>query len=88
MTLQELIRSIHGLENYLKKFEERYHLRSEDFYDFAIACKLEQPNDFIEWLGLYEIKQKREQKYRQRVAELLHQQKENLHLPLNEPVPA
>jgi len=70
MTLDELIRSMHDLENYLSKFEEKYRLRSEDFYRLAAAGKLEQSNDFIEWLGAYEIKLKRERKYQQRLAEM------------------
>jgi hypothetical protein len=85
MTIDELIRSIHDLENYLKKFEEKYRLRSEDFYKLATAGQLEQSNDFIEWLGVYEIKLKREQKYQHRLAEMLAQQKDMLHLPLSEP---
>ncbi len=60
MTLDELIRGIHDLGNYLKKFEEKYRLLSDDFYRLATAGKLEQSNDFIEWLGVYEIKLKRE----------------------------
>lgn len=85
MTLDELIRSLHDLENYLSKFEGKYRLRSEDFYRLATANKLEQSNDFIEWLGVYEIKLKRERKYQQRLAEMLGQQNTPLHLPLNEP---
>jgi hypothetical protein len=85
MTIDELIRSIHDLENYLKKFEEKYRLRSEDFYKLAGAGKLEQSNDFIEWLGVYEIKLKRERKYQQRLAEMLALQQNELHLPLSEP---
>jgi hypothetical protein len=71
MTLGELIRSIHELETYLKKFEEKYLLRSDDCYKLAKACKLEQNRDFIEWLGLYEIKLKREQKYQKFLTENL-----------------
>jgi len=85
MTIDELIRSIHDLENYLKKFEEKYRLRSEDFYRLASAGKLEQSSDFIEWLGVYEIKLKRERKYQQQLAEMLALQKNALHLPLSEP---
>lgn len=84
MTLDELIRGIHDLGNYLKKFEEKYSLLSDDFYRLAIVGKLEQSNDFIEWLGVYEIKLKREQKYQQRLAEMLAQQKGELQLPLSE----
>jgi hypothetical protein len=85
MTLDKLIRGIHDLENYLKKFEEKYRLLSEDFYRLATAGKLEQSKDFIEWLGIYEIKMKRAQKYQQRLAAMLTQQQGELHLPLSEP---
>jgi hypothetical protein len=88
MTLDELIHGIHDLENYLNKFEEKYRLRSEDFYRLATAGRLEQSNDFIEWLGVYEIKLKREQKYQQRLAEMLEQQRDKLNLPLSEPAMA
>lgn len=87
MTIDELIVGIHDLENYLKKFEEKYRLRSEDFYRLALSGKLEQSNDFIEWLGIYEIKLDREQKYQQRLAGMLAKQNgEELHLPLSEPI--
>jgi hypothetical protein len=88
MTLNELIRGIHDLENYLKKFEEQYGLRSDDFYRLATSGKLEQSNDFIEWLGIYEIKLKREQKYQQWLAERLVAQPDTLRLPLPEPIAA
>lgn len=51
MTRAELIRGIHDLENYLSRFEEKYRLRSEDFYRQVSARKLEQSHDFIEWLA-------------------------------------
>lgn len=55
-----MIRGIHDLENYLSRFEEKYRLRSEDFYRQVSARKLEQSHDFIEWLGVYEVKLRRE----------------------------
>ncbi len=85
IALDELIRSIHDLEAYLKKFEEKYLLRSEDFYRLVTSGKLEQSEDFIEWLGVYEIKLKREEEYQKRVREILDKQREVLHLPLSEP---
>ncbi|MEK7310882.1 MAG: hypothetical protein AAB382_02815 [Chloroflexota bacterium] len=69
MTLEELIHSIHTLENHLQKFEEKYKLRSDDFYSLVSEGKLEQSEEFIEWLGVYEIKLKREKAYARRLTE-------------------
>ena len=71
MTLEEILQSIHALEGQLRKFEEQYRLRSEDFYRLVQEGRLEQSADFLEWLGLYEIKCKREQQYRRRTDALL-----------------
>ena len=71
MTLGEILQSIHALEVQLQRFEERYRLRSEDFYRLVQEGRLEQSADFIEWLGLYEIKCKREQQYRRLTDALL-----------------
>jgi len=71
MTLEEILQSIHALEGQLRKFEEQYRLRSEDFYRLVQEGRLEQSADFIEWLGLYEIKCKREQQYRRLTDALL-----------------
>lgn len=86
MTLGELIKSIHELEDYLNKFEEKYLLRSEDFYNLAVENKLEQSRDFIEWLGIYKIKLKREQKYQKFLSQKVSK-KDLLHLPLKESNP-
>ncbi|MBI3363174.1 MAG: hypothetical protein HY023_18895 [Chloroflexi bacterium] len=85
MTLDELIRSIHTLENHLQKFEEKYELRSEDFYRLVAEDKIDQTEEFIEWLGVYEIKLKREKAYARRVAEMLATTRIPLRLPLAEP---
>ena len=86
MTLDELIRSIHTLENYLQKFEEKYRLRSEDFYQLVQEGRLDQSDEFLEWLGVYEIKLKREQAYARRFAEMLSSKRVPLRLPFSEPV--
>jgi len=85
MSIDELIRSIHTLENHLQKFEEKYHLRSEDFYQLATQGKLEQSEELIEWLGVYEIKLKRERAYHGRIAGMLTTSQKPLRLPLAEP---
>ncbi len=42
MTLEEILQSIHALEGQLRKFEEQYRLRSEDFYRLVQEGRLEQ----------------------------------------------
>lgn len=71
MTLGEILQSLHALEGQLQKFEEHYQLRSEDFCRLVQEGRLEQSADFIEWLGLCEIKCKREQRYRRLTDALL-----------------
>ncbi|HEY4691433.1 MAG TPA: hypothetical protein VIK33_19145 [Anaerolineae bacterium] len=85
MTLDELIRSIHTLENHLQRFEEKYQLRSEDFHHLVSEGKLEQSEEFIEWLGVYEIKLKRERAYHRRVAKMLTASQKPFRLPLADP---
>jgi hypothetical protein len=71
MTLEEILQSLHALEGQLRKFEEQYRLRSDDFYRLVQEGRVEQSADFLEWLGLYEIKCKREQQYRRLTDALL-----------------
>jgi hypothetical protein len=63
MTLSEILQSLHALEGQLRRFEEQYRLRSDDFYRLVQEGRVEQSADFLEWVGLYEIKCKREQQY-------------------------
>lgn len=71
MTLGEILQSLHALEGQLRRFEEQYRLRSDDFYCLVQEGRVEQSADFLEWLGLYEIKCKREQQYRHLTETLL-----------------
>lgn len=84
MTLEEIIQSIHSLENYLQKFEEKYKLRSDDFYEMAKKEKLEHTPDFVEWFGVYEIKLKRIKQYHKLISNKLDSQS-NFKIPLDEP---
>ncbi len=65
MTLPEIIQDIHGLESELAQLEKRYGLLSADFYHLYKAGELEQTRDFIQWVGYYEAKLKREAQYRE-----------------------
>lgn len=64
MTLNEIIQDIHGLDAELIKLETRYGLLSVDFYHLYKAGELEQNRDFIQWVGYYEAKLQREDRYR------------------------
>ena len=60
MELKELLREIHWIEWQLRKFEDRYGVRSEDFFKAMEAGELadfddiDDPHfhDFMEWHGL------------------------------------
>ena len=55
MTLSEIIHSLHGLEDLVQPFEEKYSLKSHDFYELAQAGELDENPDFIRWMGYYEL---------------------------------
>ena len=72
MNLQQLVRELHWLEWQMRKFEDKYGLRSSDFYramesgQLAEFDDIEHPafQEFLEWHGLYKLWLKREQAYR------------------------
>ena len=72
MNLQQLVRELHWLEWQMRKFEDKYGLRSSDFYRAMESGQLVEFDDaehpafqeFLEWHGLYKIWLKREQTYR------------------------
>jgi len=69
MTIDELLKDIHAIQDHLKKFEEKYKLISSDFYKLYKANKLELSRDFIKWLGFYEIMLDRESEYKKLLKE-------------------
>jgi hypothetical protein len=68
-----------GIEDRLREFEQKYRLRSNEFYRLVKEGKIEQRLDLLEWLGLYELLQMREAEYRT----LLDQQVEPVLTALN-----
>ncbi len=66
--LQALVEEIHTLEQELAKFERKYGLLSETFYAWYQSG--EEPEDeawvqdFALWAGTFELKRRRERKYR------------------------
>jgi len=75
--LQELITELHKLERELARFEARYGLLSETFYTwYQSGQEPEDPGwvqDFALWAGMYQLKLRRQEKYRRLVAEVLAQ---------------
>jgi hypothetical protein len=62
-----LIQDIQGIEDHLRKYERKYRLRSSAFYQLVQEGKIEQRLELLEWLGLYELLQTREEEYRQQL---------------------
>jgi hypothetical protein len=69
LTLEEILADLHAMEQELQKLEARYGILSEDFYRLYMRGETEQNHDFHAWAGYYEIKLKREEMYRQRIAD-------------------
>lgn len=45
---------INQIRSELSRFEKKYHLTSEEFYQSFEAGKMGDAGDFFEWVGLYE----------------------------------
>lgn len=77
MTLDEILRDIHALEEDLLAFERKYGVLTETFY--AAYQSGEEPEhdawvlDWGEWAGTYEILLERQERYRQAIQALLQE---------------
>lgn len=76
-SLAEAVRNLNALEGRLREYEDRYGLKSTDFYTAMVSGQLAELDgegeyhlDFLEWLSLYETWLDREREYRA----LLHRQ--------------
>ncbi len=68
MTLDEILRDIHGLEEEIHNYERKYGVLSELFYE-SYSQGDEAPDDawvldWNMWAGMYEIYLRRRQQYR------------------------
>ena len=94
ITLSDILDDLRTADQALRKFEQRYWLSSEVFYELYSHGLLDDgshPEDFAEWAGHYKLKLKREaalkQFSRQRIEELRHQAGDKtIDLTLQEPV--
>jgi hypothetical protein len=77
LTLSDILDDLRAAEEGLHKFERRYWISSEDFYELYSKGLLddgENAEDMAEWAGHYKLRQKRqialEQISQQRIAAL------------------
>lgn len=64
MNLNEILDDLRVAEEAIHRFERRYGIASEQFYELYGAGKLddgEHSEDFSEWAGFYKLKLRREQ---------------------------
>jgi hypothetical protein len=68
ITLSDILDDLRAADQILRKFEQRYWVSSDVFYDLYSQGRLddgENLEDFSEWAGFYKIKQHREELLRQ-----------------------
>jgi hypothetical protein len=75
MALNDLLKDMGRLEAQLQRFEARFGVKSQDFYDAMQRGDLEEFDalddyrmDFVEWLALYKTWTSLDERYRQLVA--------------------
>ncbi len=64
MTLNEILDDLRSAEETIHRFERRYGIGSEQFYELYTAGKLDDgrhSQDFSEWAGYYRLKQRRQE---------------------------
>jgi len=63
VTVSEILDDLRVAEEVLRKFERRYWITSEQFYDLynqGVLDNGEHAEDFSEWAGFYKLKLRRE----------------------------
>ena len=80
LTLSAVLDDLRTVEQRLRKFEQRYWLSSDVFYELYTQGLLDDgtnAEEFAEWAGHYKLKQKREaalQQFSRKRVEVLRQQ--------------
>lgn len=76
ITIGEILDDLRSAEEVLRKFERRYWITSEQFYelyDQGLLDNGEHDEDFSEWAGYYKLKLRREAAFRKLGKERLEQ---------------
>ena len=77
--LQELIVELHTLNQELARFEHKYGILSETFFTWYQSGKEPDDPDWVQdfalWAGTYQLKLRRQEKYRRLIAKTLVRQR-------------
>ena len=75
--LQTLIAELHTLDRQLAQYEEKFGLLSETFYDWYQSGEEPEEQDWVTdfalWAGAYQLKLRRQEKYRRLLGERLYE---------------
>lgn len=93
ITIGEILDDLRAAEEVLRKFERRYWITSEQFYELynqGVLDTGEHTEDFSEWTGFYKLKMRREEAFRKFSQERLQRIKkmkatQNIQLEPQEP---
>ena len=72
ISISEILDNLRVADEILLKFERRYWITSEQFfnlYNQGLLDTGEHAEDFSEWAGFYRLKQRREESFRKLVPE-------------------
>jgi hypothetical protein len=93
VSLSEILDDLRAADQILRKFEQRYWLSSDVFYELYSQGRLddgENLEDFSEWAGFFKIKQHREALLsrfsKERIAKLASGPGDAIHLSPEEPL--
>ena len=94
ITISEILNDLRVAEEVIRKFERRYWITSEQFYEIynqGLLDNGEHSDDFSEWAGFYKLKIRRESAFRKLSRKRLKDiktstQKGIIHLDPQEPV--
>jgi len=66
-TLKDILNDLHAAERELQKYEEKYSLRSDFFYESFSAGLTEEDGNFdlLRWAGYFESRRELERLYRE-----------------------
>ena len=74
MTISEILADIHAADEILHRFERKYGIHSDVFYELygqGLLDDGENLEDFAEWGGMYKLRTRREATFRQQSRQMV-----------------